>query len=128
MWLFDEKADARQREALIKVGSGEAGGLPFEIIRMTFSKLLPPRFVPFRFTINGVNSGVKIGDAVDVALEPIKNPVNGAPESIRVEHETGFMFKSADILASSRCSISAGELTFSHPNKTAFFAHVNYAN
>jgi len=36
---------------------------------------------------------VKIGQEIAVAVAPIKNPVTGEPESVRVEHETGFMFK-----------------------------------
>src|SRR4051812_7744540 len=35
--FVDVKADARQREALLNIASGQAGGLPFEIIAQTFS-------------------------------------------------------------------------------------------
>ena len=30
--FFDERADAQQREALLQIASGKAGGMPFEII------------------------------------------------------------------------------------------------
>lgn len=39
----DEKASAEQREALIAIGAGQAGGLPFEILATTFSTLLEPQ-------------------------------------------------------------------------------------
>jgi hypothetical protein len=37
--FVDEKASAAQRDALLAIASGQAGGLPFEIIATTFSKV-----------------------------------------------------------------------------------------
>ena len=47
--FVDEKAKAAQREALIMIASGQAGGLPFEILATTFSKILEPQFVTLVF-------------------------------------------------------------------------------
>src|SRR6185437_13666622 len=115
--FIDEKANADQREALMQIASGKAGGLPFEIIVTTFAKILEPRFVPFQFHINGRNSSVKIGDVMDVTVEPIKNPVTGEPESVRIEHSTGFIFKEAECVSAAKMDVKAGELKFSWPNK-----------
>src|SRR2546427_8596775 len=60
--FVDEKAKAAQREALIMIASGQAGGLPFEILATTFSKILEPQFVTLVFKFNGPGSSVKIGD------------------------------------------------------------------
>jgi hypothetical protein len=126
--MFDERANPKQREALLMIASGQAGGLPFEIIATTFSKVLEPRYVPFQFHLDGKNSSVKIGDIVSVALESIKNPVTGEPESVSVEHGTGFIFKKAECASARECRVSAGEVTFSWPNKAAFVTRVNYGN
>jgi hypothetical protein len=126
--FVDERASAEQRDALLQIASGKAGGLPFEIIVTTFSKILDPQFVPFKFNLNGKNSSVKIGDAMDIALEPIKNPVTGEEESVRVEHSTGFIFKSAECVSAAKMRINAGELKFSWPNKAGFVAKVKYGN
>jgi hypothetical protein len=126
--FFDEKASPQQRDALMKIASGQAGGLPFEILAGTFSKILEPQYVPFQFRLDGKNSSVKIGNAVSVALEPIKNPVTGEPESVRVEHATGFVFKAAECVSAKECRISAGELNFSWPNKAAFVTKIKYGN
>jgi len=48
--FFDEKASAKQREALVQIASGQAGGLPFEIIVTTFSKILSPVSSPSNST------------------------------------------------------------------------------
>jgi hypothetical protein len=124
----DERATAQQRDALLQIVSGKAGGLPFEIVVTTFSKILDPLFVPIHFQLNGRNSAVKVGDAMDIAVEPIKNPVTGEAESVRVEHSTGFIFKSAECVSAARMKINAGELKFSWPNKAGFVTTVQYSN
>jgi len=126
--FVDEKASAEQRDALLQIASGKAGGLPFEIIVTTFSKILDPQFVPFQFNFNGKNSSVKVGNAITVALEPIKNPVTGDEESVRVEHSTGFIFKSAECTSSAKMEIHAGELNYSWPHKAGFVTTVKYGN
>lgn len=126
--FFDEKANPAQRDALLRIASGQEGGLPFEILVTTFSKLLEPQFVPFHFHLNGRNSSVKIGNAVSIALEPIKNPVTGEPESVRLEHSTGFIFKEADCVSARECQVTAPELNFSHPDRAGFVTKVKYAN
>jgi hypothetical protein len=62
------------------------------------------------------------------AFEPIKNPVTGQPESVRVEHETGFLFKGADVVSAKECKSSVGGLSFSWPDKAGFVTQVKYGN
>jgi hypothetical protein len=126
--FVDEKANAAQRDALLQIASGKAGGLPFEIIVTTFSKILEPQFVPFQFNFSGRNSSVKIGDAMDIALEPIKNPVTGEPESVQVKHATGFIFKEAECVSAAKMVVNAGELRYSWPDKAGFVTRVKYGN
>jgi hypothetical protein len=126
--FFDQNADAKQREALLRIASGQEGGLPFEIIVTTFSKILDPQFVPIVFHLDGKNSSVKIGNAVSVAVEPIKNPVTGEPESVRVEHATGFIFKDAECVSAKEFKVSIDGLSFSWPNKAGFVTKIKYAN
>ena len=126
--FFDEKANKEQREALLQIASGQAGGVPFEIIATTFSKVLDPQYVPFKFVIKGKNSSVKIGEVIAIAHEPIKNPISGEPESIKVEHETGFIFKSADCVSAKECRSSIPEINFSYPGKNGFISKIKYNN
>jgi hypothetical protein len=126
--FIDERATAGQRAALLTICSGQAGGLPFEILATTFSKVLDPVFVPVQFNLDGRNSSVRIGDALNVALEPIKNPVTGEPESVRVEHATGFIFKDAEAVSGKECRVNVPGLSFSWPDKAGFVTRVNYGN
>ena len=126
--FFDAKASVEQRDALVQIASGKAGGMPFEIIATTFSKVLEPQYVPFKFNLKGRNSSVSLGSAAAMAFEPIKNPVTKSTEGIRVEHETGFIFKSAEVVSAKECKASVGELNFSYPNKNGFVTKVKYGN
>ena len=126
--FIDERAREPQRQALIQIASGQAGGLPFEIIASLVTNLSGPHFVPIQFNLKGKNSSAKIGDAASMGFEPIKNPVTGEPESIRIEHETGFLFKGADVVSAKECRASIGELNFSWPDKAGFVTQVKYGN
>src|SRR2546426_7276028 len=66
---FDERANPKQREALVKIASGQAGGMPFEIIVTTFNKVLEPKFAAFKFDLKGKNSSVRIGDQFAAVME-----------------------------------------------------------
>ena len=126
--MFDVRADSRQRDALMQIASGKHGGMPFEIIVQTFSTVLEPLFVPFTFHFNGRDSLAYAGDAMRVAIEPIKNPVTREPESVRVQHATGFIFKEAECASAKQMDVNAGTLKFSWPQKAAFIAQVKYSN
>lgn len=126
--LCDEQAAPEQRNALLTIASGEAGGLPFEILATTFSKLLDPQFVAIEFDLNGKHSRGRAGDHVRLAFEPIKNPVTGSEEGVRILHDTGFVFKEAECVSARECSCKIDGLKFSWPNKAAFVTRVRYSN
>ena len=126
--LIDEKADQEQRKALFQIASGQAGGVPFEIIATTFTKVLDPQYVSFQFNLKGRNSSVKLGNVMSLALEPIKNPVTGEAEGLRIEHETGFIFKGAEVVSAKECRSAVGELKYSYPGKSGFISKIKYSN
>jgi hypothetical protein len=126
--FIDKKANQAQRDALLQIASGQAGGLPFEILATTFSKLLDPQFVNFEFNFNGKNSSVKIENAAFTTMAPIRNPVTNEPEVVHIDHGTGFVFHTADCVSAEEVRVSAGELNFSWPKKAGFVTQIKYSN
>ena len=127
--FIDVNANAQQRDAIVQIISGKAGGMPFEIIVQTFSKILDPQFVRIDFHVNGRNSSFTVGNgAMNIVVEPIKNPVTGEPENVRIQHSTGFIFKEADCVAAKQNVVNAGPVKFSWPQKAAFVTKVQYSN
>ncbi len=126
--FVDERANAQQREAILTICSGKAGGMPFEILVQTFSTVLDPVFTRIEFKMNGRDSSVHIGSHLNVELEPIKNPVTGEPESVGVVHGTGFIFKNAEAVSGRVCRVDTPGLKFDWPHKAGFFTRVAYSN
>jgi hypothetical protein len=126
--FIDERATPAQREALLTICSGKAGGLPFEILATTIATVLEPVYAPVHFDFNGRDSSIRFGDALNVATEPIKNPVTKEPESVRVDHATGFIFKSAEAVSARECRVNVPGLNFEWPDKAGFVTIVHYGN
>src|SRR5919202_371317 len=124
--FVDERANEQQRAALLDIGSGKAGGLPFEILATTFTTLLDPQFVPFDVNVDGLQSTARLGENFRIALEPIKNPVTREPEQVAVNHGTGFIFKSAECASAREGSVDVAGMKFSYPDKASFVARINY--
>jgi hypothetical protein len=126
--FIDERANQEQREALENIAFGKLGGLPFEILATTFSTVQPTRFVPFEFHLDGRNSRARIGEDIAFNLEPVKNPVTGEPEFVRIEHATGFIFKGAEVVSANDLRVSNGTINFQYTNKAGFVTDVHYHN
>lgn len=126
--FIDERADAKQREAILAIASGQAGGMPFEVFPQLVTNMLEPQFLPITVNLNGKDSTAKVGTAIDIAMEPVKNPVTGDPEQIRIEHGTGFIFKSADVVSTKTQKVTTSGLKFDWPNKAGFVAKITYGN
>ncbi len=126
--LVDERANEAQRSALLEIGSGKAGGLPFEILATTFSTMMEPRFVPFDVKLDGLQSSAILGGELRIALESIKNPVTGEPEQVSLNHGTGFIFKTAECASAREGSVAVDGMTFSYPDKAGFVSRIHYSN
>ncbi|MBZ0253558.1 MAG: DUF1326 domain-containing protein [Candidatus Methylomirabilis sp.] len=127
-FFLDDRASPKQRDALERIVTGAAGGMPFEVLLQTFSKTHAPREVPFVFEGKGRTRSVRMGDAVVVGVEPIRNPVTGATEDVAIDHKTGFVFQKADVVLAREMTVAAGDLRFSWPGKGGFVSKVKYAS
>jgi len=130
IWVIDSRATPEQRDAMNQILSGKVGGMPFEVFPMLITNLLPAQYAPIDVKLNGRDSSATIGGGAGgaIACEPIKNPVTGDPEQIRVEHGTGFIFKSAECVSAREGRMDIGGFKISYPNKAGFVAKVNYSN
>ncbi|HXM01071.1 MAG TPA: DUF1326 domain-containing protein, partial [Chthoniobacterales bacterium] len=126
--FIDERANQEQRQALENIAFGKLGGLPFEILATTFTTVQPTCFVPFEVRLDGRNSTAQVGNQILFGLEPVKNPVTGDPEFVRIEHATGFIFKGAEVVSARDIRVSSGNINFQYSNKAGFVTEVHYHN
>ena len=109
--IVDERADERQREALLTILSGQeqVEGTFFQIISMIVNTVLTPQFLPidFEFDLDGRTARVAVPGVFETTSEPIKNPVTGAPHRIRVAIPDGFEYREAEIASATIKSTGA---------------------
>lgn len=123
--VIDERADARQRDALRMLGMGDAGG-PWKIIRTTIETLHGPEYVPFTVSIDGYHSSVLAGEYIALEMEPVRNKVSGAETHPRAILPEGFVFKEGALGASKQFRI-AGPVSFDHSGRYAALGPFEYA-
>lgn len=81
--IIDENADEKQREALLTIASGQAGGTLFEIFAAICPYVREPVFAPieFEFDIESRKGRVRAGDMVDSEVETLR--AIGSPDPYR---------------------------------------------
>ena len=123
--LADEKATAEQRRALAKIAEGKSGG-PWAIFMAVAGKRLDTKYLPFEVQLDGLNSTVRVGDALTMELGPIRNPVTGEPEEIYLDKPTGFTSNRLT-LGASRVMRLDSDLKYDHSGKYGEFSHYEYS-
>ena len=122
--LYDERADERQREALVALLRGGEGG-PWGIFINTY-ELLDVISAPVEFEVNGERSRYKIGDYAELQVEPIENPVTGAAVRAAVVLPTGLVFNEGWCAASGVFKVEADGVKYDHSGKQAEYADFAY--
>jgi hypothetical protein len=125
--IIDERANAVQREALRKILHGEEAepGTFWNIVSTTMSTVLDPvyRAIQCEINVDARRASVVVPDLIEMAGEPIRNPVTGAEHRARLDMPEGFEFTLAEV-GSGTSTITEGiamELKGSHGH----FAHLH---
>jgi len=119
----DERGDAAQRDALVSILQGEHaedGATMLSIYRAMCTTVLEPLFEPIEITVDvdARTARLRVPDLIETALEPLKNPVTGAPHRARIDLPNGLEFRRAEV-ASGTSKVQGGipmDLTDSHAN------------
>ncbi len=98
--IFDVRADAAQREALFAIlgGKEQEPTTVFNIYASTIARELDPVFAELDFAcdVDARTGRFVVPGVIDLKLEPIRNPVTGAPHRARIVLPEGFEFRSAE--------------------------------
>jgi hypothetical protein len=123
--LIDDRADARQREAIATLLSGRFGG-PWGILAWTWPKVHGPKAVPYEFSADGVRARLKAGEAMSIETTHIKNPVTGAEVHPSIALPEGIVVKQADLGTTSVFQVTDA-ITLDHSGKYAAVGPFEYA-
>jgi hypothetical protein len=124
--IIDERATPQQREALFNIMSGKnsAEGTLFNIFSLIVTKMHDPVFAPIKveFDKTARTARLSIPGVLESDVEPIKNPVTGAPHRIRVVMPEGFEHIEGEIASAN--IRSTGAIRFETKGTHSTLAHV----
>lgn len=126
--IVDEQANPQQREALLRIMSGEdtePGATFFQVFSTTYEKVHEPVFtkVEFEVDVAGRKARLKVPDLIDARCEPIKNPVTGAEHRARIDLPHGFEFLVAEV--GRGWAVASGPVHFDLKDSHAHFAQLH---
>lgn len=103
--IIDERADAKQRDALLKILSGqetEPFATIFNVVAAMTEKFHEPVFKPIEFEVDQEKriGRFKVDGIVETKAEPIRNPVTGAEHRAKVVLPHGFEYLEAEYASS----------------------------
>ncbi len=126
---IDSSASKEQIEALFKILDGEEQEptTAFNIYGSTIETELDPIIAPIEFNCDiGKRTGnFKVGEVMEMSLQPIRNPVTGNDHSAQIHLPNGFEFRTAE-MASGRFTAQGPELGFDNNECYGFLTHVAY--
>jgi hypothetical protein len=129
--IVDVKANAEQREAILKIMSGqdtEPFATMFAVFATTFEKVFDPVFAPIEMEVDvdARRGKVRVEGVFELSGEPIRNPLTGAEHRARIDLPNGFEYEIAEIGSAS--SRSRGVLPVELKDSYAQFARLHLNN
>jgi hypothetical protein len=129
--IVDVRANAPQREALLKIMSGqdtEPFATMFAVFATTLDKVFEPIFTAIEFDVDvdARRGRVRAEGVFELQGEPIRNPVSGAEHRARIDLPHGFEYEIAEVGSAS--SRSRGSLAIELKNSYAQFARLHLNN
>ena len=103
-----------------------AVGVPWGILKNTWSKVHEPQYVAFELELAEQRSRAKAGDLLELEMEPIKNPVTGAEVTPGADLPQGFITKDPRFAASKVFRV-ANDVHYDHSGKYAAVGSFEYS-
>ena len=127
--FIDESASEQQVQSLATILTGQAGGMPWEILATTISSLDGPVLKPIKMDVNGTNSGFSIDGILEAKLVPLKNPVTGEENEVHIVFPNGgLIWNDGDSATTSTMKVDYGAVKFDHTGMSGIFAPVEWTN
>lgn len=127
--FIDDKATADQVNAIATICTGAQGGMPWEAIAATVSRLEGPIRKPIEMNFDGAGSSFSVGDVMEVRATPLRNPVTGEVNEVHITYpKGGFFWNDGSVVTTETMKITWSDLSFDHHAKFAAIAEVNWTN
>jgi hypothetical protein len=123
--IVDKRATAEQREAILKILSGEdtePGATIFQVFSTTYEKMYDPIFetIEFESDMKTCKGRFSVPGVVEAQTDSIKNPVTGKPHHPKISIREGFEYTEAEVAAGT--ARSTGAIVIDNQDKHAHLA------
>jgi hypothetical protein len=124
---FVDCATDEQFGAMSAIVRGEAGYPFFEIFNASFDE--PSAVEPARIDLHldGKNSTFSVAGVGEGRMEPLRNPVTGEENDVRIVKPDGFIWKDGRIGQGARLAVSLPEMSFEHAGRHAVVAPFDWS-
>jgi hypothetical protein len=126
--FIDERADEAQRDAIIKILSGEEQEptTAFNIYGSTIETEYDPVFAPMTFScdMEARTAHFVVPGHLDLTIGPLHNPVTGVAQRTQIVQPNGFEFHVAEM--GTGAFSGTGDLKFDHKDCYGALFHVAY--
>jgi hypothetical protein len=100
--VIDERADAAQRDALLRIVTGQdtaPGATIFAVFATTFEKVHDPVYAPIELTVDvdARTARLKVPGLIEGRGEPVVNPVTGEEHRARINLPDGFEYEVCEV-------------------------------
>jgi hypothetical protein len=108
---IDESTTDEQRDAVIKLNSGEYGGSYFEIFASVLPHVREPVVAPIAIECDrdSRTGTVRVGELASLEIQPIKSPASGEEHRVRIDLPNGFEYKQAEIANTVAAGVSGND-------------------
>jgi hypothetical protein len=131
--IVDEGASEEQRNAILTLVSGQAGGTIFEIFSAVCPNVKEPIFAPieFEFDIESRSGRLKAGDVIDTEVETLRGIDPPDPYRVVVRIPGGFEYtgpdNEAETALTTRLTVrGGGNLDYEHTDSHSSMAWVKH--
>jgi len=116
-----------QFDALRAVWRGEAGYEYFTIFNSTFDEPTAVDRATVNLMIAGRESQIEVQGAGSAQMEPLRNPVTGAVNDVRIVKPGAFIWKDGEIAKSTRLEVHLPEMAFEVSGRHAVHAAFDWS-
>lgn len=126
--FLDVRATPAQRQALLTILSGQAGGPWFQVVASVVTTVLEPQFVPFTFEFDRKKRRARLVLPTAQALAtPLIIPATGAEQRVTVRMPDGIEYKEMEV-AQTAILVSSGAIRFEHRGTNSNLAQVDHTH
>ncbi len=116
-----------QFEALRAIWRGEAGHDYFTIFNSSFDEPSAVDRATVNLTIAGKTSRIEVPGAGSAQMEPLRSPVTGAENDVRIVKPGAFIWKDGQIAKGTSLKVDLPEMAFDVSDRHAVFASFDWS-